>query len=273
MGLYKKIKNIIKKEDEFMRYDGVPIYNKTIKDCSTKDNNIIESWIEVEGYKATDKNMMCRDYQYELGKIFSKKDETIKICENGFHFSENLRGTFLYYPLKPFNRYFKVKALAKLKFIIKEDGTWQKHRDLIDDNKLVAKEIKFIEEVSIDELKPYILEKYPFLDNLEEQWNEEFIINYSENVKHVYAKKINKISNFTTELCDDIANKVFINNKNKMDEIVSFIKMLTENEISNDTIYNELKSMSSYNDNQVFNTNTNSWRQYLGSYNGLRVTP
>lgn len=267
MGLYKKIKNIIKKEDKFMRYDSIPMYNKTIRDCSTKDDNIIESWIEVEGYKGTDKNMMCRDYQYELGKTFSKKYEVIEMCKNGFHFSENLQGTFSYYPLRPHNRYFKVKALAKLKFIIK-DGTWRRHRDLTD-NKLVAKEIKFIEEVSIDELKPHILEKYPFLDNLEEQWNEEFIINYKENVKHMYAKKINKISNFTTELCDEIANKMFINNKEKMDEIVCFIKLLTENDISNDTIYNELKSMNSDNNNEA--VNGGSWRQYLSyTYNGGR---
>ena len=38
----------------------------------------------IKGYKGFDKNMKCRDFQFEVGKEYEEK--TAKICESGFHF-------------------------------------------------------------------------------------------------------------------------------------------------------------------------------------------
>ena len=46
-----------------------------------------EEWIWVTGYKGTDKDMKCRDYQYELGKQHDMPEGTdITMCYSGFHF-------------------------------------------------------------------------------------------------------------------------------------------------------------------------------------------
>lgn len=38
----------------------------------------------MKAYKAFDKNLTCRDFQYEIGKTYEMEDEPI-ICEKGFH--------------------------------------------------------------------------------------------------------------------------------------------------------------------------------------------
>ena len=40
----------------------------------------------VKGYKGFDKNLKCRDFQFEVGKKY--KIKTAKLCESGFHFCE-----------------------------------------------------------------------------------------------------------------------------------------------------------------------------------------
>ena len=50
----------------------------------------------VKGYKATDANMMCRGYQFEVGK-WHEHDGEIELCESGFHFCEYPSGPWCYY--------------------------------------------------------------------------------------------------------------------------------------------------------------------------------
>ena len=52
----------------------------------------------ITGYKAFNKDMTCRGFQYEVGKEFVI-DQEIKLCEKGFHFCENPLDTLSYYPL------------------------------------------------------------------------------------------------------------------------------------------------------------------------------
>jgi len=42
----------------------------------------------VKGYKATDKDMKCRGFQYEIGEEYEHKDD-ISLCNSGFHFCQN----------------------------------------------------------------------------------------------------------------------------------------------------------------------------------------
>lgn len=71
-------------------------------------------WIWVEGYKGTDRNMRCRDYQYHYNTQHDMpEDGDVKICEGGFHFCRDLKSVFQYYNVFEGNRFFKVKALVR----------------------------------------------------------------------------------------------------------------------------------------------------------------
>jgi hypothetical protein len=50
----------------------------------------------MNGYKATDKNMKCRDFQFELGKWY-EVDGDVELCKNGFHFCDHWGGVWAYY--------------------------------------------------------------------------------------------------------------------------------------------------------------------------------
>jgi hypothetical protein len=100
-----------------------------------------EEWVWVEGYKGTDLDMCCRDYQYELGKQFDMPEgENVELCRSGFHFCMVLSDVFKYYDVEKRNRFFKVKALVTRR--IYRDIQWGSFKD-----KYVAKSIIFLEEL------------------------------------------------------------------------------------------------------------------------------
>lgn len=116
-----------------------------------------EEWIWVEGYKGTDKNMRCKDYQYELDKTFIMPDDVkIRECSRGFHLCLKLEDVFTYYDVKDGNRFFKVKALVR-----KADlESYGKNEAIVYmgvsipqiKTKLVSKSIEFISECSFEEV-------------------------------------------------------------------------------------------------------------------------
>ena len=65
---------------------------ETPADTSDKKKDVV-----VIGYKAFNKDMKCRSFQYEIGKTY-KLEGNKKMCESGFHFCENPMNVFNYYP-------------------------------------------------------------------------------------------------------------------------------------------------------------------------------
>ena len=172
-----------------------------------------EEWVWVEGYKGTDRNMCCRDFQYEMGKQFDMpEDAKINECKSGFHLCLNMWDVFKYYNVGGGNRFFKVKALVRkadkdkygLPEIIPMDG--YNIRTGATYNKLAAKSIIFLSELTTDE----ILESIGGID-LPEQYKP-LIIEHS--MSHAYDKY------HTDTLVEDGYSKAFashLSQSNKFD--------------------------------------------------------
>ena len=84
-------------------------------------------------FKGFDKNLKCRDFQYEIGKEYT--EETADICNCGFHACEFPMDVFGYYPPSD-SRYCEVE--------LEENG--QKSSD---DSKRVGKKISVKAEIGI----------------------------------------------------------------------------------------------------------------------------
>ena len=144
--------------------------NAVIKDDITQEDitNAIktleeEEWIWVKGFKGTDKDMRCKDdYQYELGKQFDL-DEDVEpvVCSKGFHFCKKLENVFKHYKIGDGNRFFEVEALVKKSGWVNEikKNSTRSHYDpynylldFISDDKYAAKSIRFIRELTVDEV-------------------------------------------------------------------------------------------------------------------------
>ena len=63
---------------------------------------------QMTGYKATDKDMKCQGFQFELGKWYKQEGE-IELCKTGFHFCKYPSGPLAYYS-DTSTRIFKVEA-------------------------------------------------------------------------------------------------------------------------------------------------------------------
>ena len=100
----------------------------------------------IKSYKAFDKNMQCRNFQYEVGKEY-EMDGEIKCCNRGFHACKNPLEVWNYYDMlnsrfaeveqsgkideegdstKVCSSHIKIKAELKLADIIKVGVEWLK---------------------------------------------------------------------------------------------------------------------------------------------------
>jgi hypothetical protein len=62
----------------------------------------------IKGVKGFDKNLKCRDFQYEIGKEYETKEKPVRCTSNGFHFCENPLDVFRYYD--PTSRFCEVEG-------------------------------------------------------------------------------------------------------------------------------------------------------------------
>ena len=86
-------------------------------------------------YKGFNKNLQCRDFQYEIGKEYNM-DGDIKCCENGFHACENPFDVFGYYEPDGNSRFCEVECSGK-----------ESHEG--DDSKSAFSHIKIVAEIGI----------------------------------------------------------------------------------------------------------------------------
>lgn len=87
-------------------------------------------------YKATDKDMKCRGFQYEFGKT-AEVDGDAKLCERGLHACEMPLDVLGYYAPGDSSRYFEVEM---------EDVSDEMHSD---DTKRVGKKLTLSAEIGI----------------------------------------------------------------------------------------------------------------------------
>lgn len=101
-----------------------------------------EKYIWVKGYKGTNEKMQgFKNFQYTLNETYIHEGK-LELCCSGFHFCRTLRDTFNYYDHQTYtNRYFEVEALVK-----EED--WSNENAA----KYIAKKIRLIREIELDEL-------------------------------------------------------------------------------------------------------------------------
>ena len=92
---------------------------------------------EIIAYKGFDKNLKCRDYQYEIGKTFEHKGK-VEACKSGFHACEYPLDIFSYYP--PSSSRFA---------IVKMHGETSKDSD---DTKIASAKITIETEIKLPEM-------------------------------------------------------------------------------------------------------------------------
>ena len=67
----------------------------------------------VKGYKVFNPDWTCREFQYEVGKVF-EEDVTPECCKAGFHFCTKANDCFDYYSFDSNNKVAEVLALGEV---------------------------------------------------------------------------------------------------------------------------------------------------------------
>ena len=93
----------------------------------------------IRAYKAFDKNLQCRGFQFEVGQTY-EHDRQVKACESGFHACENPLDVWNYYPID--SRY----AVVEL------DGDVSRHGC---DSKVAAARITISAEIALPQIITY----------------------------------------------------------------------------------------------------------------------
>jgi hypothetical protein len=109
---------------------------------SESKNEVI--WIH--GFKAMDKNMRCKDVQYEIGKTYTLPlNEGVKVTYSGYHFSKKLDDTCSAYDFNFSSRYFRIRA----KWILNPNKIWIDLHEY--GSTLATEEIEILSEILPEE--------------------------------------------------------------------------------------------------------------------------
>ena len=92
----------------------------------------------MKGYKAFNKDLTCRGFQYEIGKTY-EMDEKPKACEKGFHFCTSIGECYEYYDMSDDTRICEVEALGEV--------------DTDDNKKYATNKIAILSEILEENLK------------------------------------------------------------------------------------------------------------------------
>ena len=92
---------------------------------------------KIKGFKGFDKDLKCRDQQYEVGQEYSMDGE-VKACASGFHFCENPLDVLAYYEPNS-SRYAEV------------EGSGNSSRDT-DDSKVAVSKLHISAEITLNGL-------------------------------------------------------------------------------------------------------------------------
>lgn len=71
-GLFQML---FKKKRKEKVMEAVAKVNESTREETKPEDKGVEEWVWVDGFKGTDKDMKCRDYQYELNKCFDISDD------------------------------------------------------------------------------------------------------------------------------------------------------------------------------------------------------
>ena len=97
--------------------------------------DVLKDFFPKIAYKAMDKDMKCRDIQYEIGWVY--KEKTCKLCNTGLHYCSKLEDVYNYYN-RDDGRVFEVEILWEVDFwldkcattklkVIREIGDYEKN--------------------------------------------------------------------------------------------------------------------------------------------------
>lgn len=161
MGLFNRRKGSVYINDEYVgEVDCVKITDANVEAVEEKpeEKPKDEEWVWVEGFKGMDKDMRCRDMQYEIGSTY-KYDGTVRVCNAGYHFCLKLNDVLNYYNIKNGNRFFRVQGLVHRTDLARYGHTVFRgsygafgggYMDTC--GKLVAKEIVILDELTSEEI-------------------------------------------------------------------------------------------------------------------------
>ena len=108
----------------------------------------------MKGYKVFNSDWTCRGFQYKVGETYEIDEKPI-ICKQGFHFCQNLKDCFYYYPFHKDVKIAEVEALGKIDNNDYPWGVTSKH---------CTNKIKILREIPFENLKTEIRTKtYDFL--------------------------------------------------------------------------------------------------------------
>ena len=115
-----------------------------------------EEWVWVEGFKGMEKDMKCRNMQYEIGGRYLHEGD-VEMCGSGYHFCLKFKDVLHYYKIGNNHRFFHVRGLVRKSDVEKYDKVILEKSPFggvrpVSYDKLVAKEIIIGNELTNEEI-------------------------------------------------------------------------------------------------------------------------